>query len=248
MLFPLAAPVRPVSVYTSSSTVEIIAIAAAVVAGILAPTVAGIFLWKNTGRTIRAEETRQTNALEAERGRLAATLTAEDHRLTLTLEAENHRLRERFSFERGETDRRELRGILDTLAEHLFALDAAVSTTNGVAANLVQSDREDEVVSDYYCKRLDELHAEITKASKVAGDQIARLELRLGPDGQPLVHRATLLRMEAIGVGHYVGNDISDETVEKIAAGRTKISDLRRRFTADTLQFTEARLHRASTE
>jgi DNA-binding PadR family transcriptional regulator len=80
----------------------------ALVVGVIGP----IVLWKNTGRTISAE-----------RAGLAATL-----------EAENERLRERLSFERGETDRAELRRILDELAEYLFALDQAVARANGVAA------------------------------------------------------------------------------------------------------------------
>jgi hypothetical protein len=38
--------------------------------------------------------------------------------------------------------------------------------------------------------------------------------------------------------------DVNDERVEKIAAERTHVDELRRKFLAEALKFTEARLHR----
>jgi hypothetical protein len=65
---------------TGSNTVAIVAIAVTGLIGVVGPIVTGIFLWRNTGRTIAAEEDRQSKALAEERGRLRDTLAAEEKR------------------------------------------------------------------------------------------------------------------------------------------------------------------------
>lgn len=195
--------------------------AVALVIGIGGPSV----LWKNTNRTIRAEEERQAKALSAARGRLAATLAAE-----------SRRLQERLSFERGETDRAELRQILDNVAKQLLALDEAVGSVNAVVAGIVDEDPEDPVARSYREERLNELSARIRDASNAAGDEIERVRLRLGPDGDRLVQRAILLRMRSVGVRDHGSGQITHEKVEKIAAERTAIIQLRRKFTGDALK------------
>ena len=70
MLWQLLAAARPVNVYTSSSTVAVLAIVAAVVVGVVSPIVTGWFLWRNTGRTIEAEQVRPEHpAVDCVQGR-----------------------------------------------------------------------------------------------------------------------------------------------------------------------------------
>ena len=66
---------------TASNTVAIVAIAVTGLIGVVGPIVTGIFLWRNTGRTIAAEEERQSKALAEERGRLRDTLATEERRM-----------------------------------------------------------------------------------------------------------------------------------------------------------------------
>lgn len=65
---------------SQSNTVAIVAIAVTGLVGVVSPIVTGIFLWRNTGRTIAAEEGRQGKALDEERKRLGDTLAAEEKR------------------------------------------------------------------------------------------------------------------------------------------------------------------------
>ena len=176
---------------------------------------------------------------------LIAAATAQ-WRLTAQLRAEDQRQQDRLSFERGETDRSELRRILDTLAEHVLGLHEGVGQLNAAAANLVEDDDPD--LRDYRKDRLQEIAGEIREHSRAAGDQIERLGLRLGPEGARLVQYATFLRLRSSTVGDFVLQGVTDESVERIAVEREEIRGLREKFMAEALKFTEARLHKPAAE
>ena len=66
------------------------------------------------------------------------TLGYEEERLKATLAAEERRLQDQLSFQRGETDRAELRRILGALAEHISILCDAVDEAALLAARTAE--------------------------------------------------------------------------------------------------------------
>lgn len=82
-------------------------------------------------------------------------------------------------------------------------------------------------------------------AGKSRGAQVERLRLRLGAEGDRLHQLATMIRLRGESVRGWLP-DVNDERVEKFAAERTHVDELRRKFLAEALKLTEARLHRPS--
>ncbi len=204
----------------SSSTVAIVAIIAGAAAAILGPAVGGYFLWSSTGRTIKAEH----------------------QRLVATLEAEDRRLREQLSFQRGETDRAELRGILDAVTEQFLAMNDAVEegrTQWGVKGLL----STEPVAAENWKREARELSERIIDARSAVGDQVERLRLRLGAGGENLVRFVSDARQCSFDIAYSLNGVIGAASPEWVSASGRHIDELRGKFIYEARRFTEAQLY-----
>jgi hypothetical protein len=201
-----------------ASTATIVAIAAA----FTAPVVTGLFLLRNTGRTLRAE-----------RERLDATLAAEDKRLA-----------ERLAFERAQTDRGELREILDAIAGELSTLNQ-LSREVWEYAHARYSALQAGSLNEYDAAHReanealdDSLHA----AAEVASDHIERLHLRLGHEAQDLLQGADRAHHHARHMPFRASQAINVEGMQFINGEVRLISEFRHSYMAQALKLARARL------
>jgi hypothetical protein len=174
--------------------------------------------------------------------RLRLQLSAEANRLTKQLEAEDQRHREQLSFERGETDRAELRSILDALAKHLFQLREAVSGLIATVQNMLEDDEGDGIDADYRKERLESRRERIGSEDDEIVRQIQRLSLRLGNEGDVLARKATMMRLHANSV-RWATKQPSTEELAKAVSAREQLNKLGPEFISEALKFTSARLH-----
>jgi hypothetical protein len=225
VLWLLSPPVRPVGLYaTPSSLPEILAVVVALLVGVIGP----IVLWRNTGRTIAAEEVRQANALAAERDRLAATL-----------EAEEKRHRDQLTFEREETDLSELRRILDALAEALFTIQNTVEQLTTMM--MLDAEHPTDVRESSTAGHYDEAQKQLYVEERRVARHVERLRLRLGDEGSQLVKLATEIRDRA-GTVRLASMGIAIDTAENVDVEVSDVKRLRGLFTEEAWRFTIARL------
>lgn len=176
---------------------------------------------------------RQERALEAERERLDARLRHERSLADVQL-----------SFQRGETDRAELRSILDALAEHLFRVrDEADAAVLIVDFALSSEDPDDE----YWRVRLKERHGRLRSENEGVVSQMQRLSLRLGPEGAPLMDLVTRMRTHGQSM-ESASWDLSGKGLKDMRSERERLNRLGNQFTAEALKFTHARLHDVPTD
>ncbi len=211
----------------SSNTLALVAIVVSGLVAIASPIVAGIFLSRSTARMIAAEGRRQTKALEEERARLAAAFEAEDRR---------HR--EQLAFERGETDRAELRTILDALAEHLHAVVDVIQR----AAVLADQWRDDGDPTGFRHARLDELGERIASSHDALTRDIERVRLRLGSGAERLLLFAQMVRQEG-SLLRWTGPEFDRAALARLATRLTAVEELLAAFRKEALRFTRAELH-----
>jgi hypothetical protein len=177
--------------------------------------------------------------------RLRTQLAAERTRLEKQLEAEGQTHRNQLSFERGETDRRELRSILDNLTQHLYALQDATSDVVALAASVAErwDDRPD---ADSWRKRSEPIFQRMSNEGDQVSRQQQRVRLRLGESGVQLAELAHRARIEAIDVRLQLTGSSPPWTAEKFEAvdkGRIQLNERFARFQIEALRFTRAELH-----
>ncbi|MGP0048355.1 MAG: hypothetical protein ACLPZR_05825 [Solirubrobacteraceae bacterium] len=202
----------------SSTTIALVAIIAGAFVGVLGPAVGGVFLWLNTGRTIAAER----------------------HRLTATLQAQDKLHRDQIAFVSGETDLAELRGILDALAERLFALDHHVRTASVVFGTMLDAVEPDPDLA----RELDRAMTDLREAISTLGDPLERLNLRIGADGRVLCELARNARLRAYDAAVWARKEVITDNYAALRTQACELAKLREQFTAEALKFTEARLHK----
>lgn len=177
--------------------------------------------------------------------RLRTQLAAEEARLVKQLEAEDKRHLDQLAFQRGETDREELRRILDDLAQHVFALQEASSDAVAAAQTAAANWDEENANLDYWRARFESISERIDTEVDKASRQIERVRLRLGDSGMRLVELAHLIRMRASSVGYAFIRD-PPWTPKKLAEAedsRKRLNELCATFSAEALKFTRAELH-----
>lgn len=207
--------IRVVKVGASDSTVALTAVIVGGLVGVLGPIVAGIFLWKSTGRTIDAEKDKQTqafdeerkrlaetlaaedqrqaNALAEERARLDATLGAEDRRLDLRLLQERNRLATQLDHDRRQTDLADLRGVLEDV---LTAASRAHNSVRKLWSGAIHSRDQQEALIDMEAQ-LDRLRIRLGRNDHIfmsfqrMGDATHAL-MRRSPPTRPLAPKEML--------------------------------------------------------
>jgi len=204
---------------SSLNTATIGALGVALLIGLVGP----IILWANTGKT-----------LEAERKRLDATLEAEDKR---------HR--DQLSFDRGQTDRAEMRRILDALAEHLFLMIEEVAATIPRVEYRSGDDDVDEDLAAIWRRELREgevrLQAELDEIAR----QVQRADLRLGSEGQPIRELALRMRQQGQMVGVLLSGfgGVKADDLAGARVAQARLGPLVGEFLTEALKFTAAQLH-----
>ncbi len=173
---------------------------------------------------------------------LLAAVTAQA-RLRAQLYAEDKRHRDRLSFERGETDRRELRGILDALAAHMFGIREAPIEAITTARAYVDPANANRADREFLRERLERRLKRLDVESDGVADQTQRLRLRLGAEAQALIRAADLARLNAVGIGHHLSPWGQEPDVDDAAASREKVVEYTDRFFDDALALTIAQLH-----
>lgn len=108
-------------------------LAVTVLIGVVAPIITGHYVVRSTSKTIAAER----------------------ERLHVTLAAERDRLRDRLSFERGETDRQELRRTLDGLADALALMEASTADIIATMENTLAEDPQEFDVGEHKARNRD---------------------------------------------------------------------------------------------
>lgn len=154
--------------------------------------------------------------------------------------AQREQFWDQLAFERGQTDRAELRILIDRLADCLLKLRDAVALATTHAAMSIDNafsteDRRESQTS------LFESLPRIQQAVVATSDQVERLRLRLGADGANLVALAT----SAAEVGSRlrdIPSRLDRDEVEYMAAAHTKIGEIREHFMTEALRFTAAEL------
>jgi len=215
---------------TGGSTVPLILVVA-----IVTPLVTGVFLWWNTGRQIRSQETQQQTALDAEHSRLA-----------LTLKDERERLQERQSFERGETDRMELRSILDALADNLGETYRGALT---IVTIMIKVDpRADHEHDGEFGEAVREAAKSIQRANEEVYEKLERLKLRLGSSGDALVESASQANAAATTLQYAALTypAMHSTSSDRISNAMAQFRLSRQAFLAEALKITKAQLHESA--
>jgi hypothetical protein len=201
----------------SSSTVAILALVAAIVAAVVGPIVAGVFLLRNTRRT---------------------------------LDAEDRRLRRRLAFERAQTDRTEVRQLLDALADLLYEIDRQTASYEYVSDQVVHRVSDSarpgqawEEREDRARETLRSISERVEELYRAAINQLERLRLRLGDEGAALVSLAVETYDAGVDSIMLIESMNSFEKLHDHAAAlRPTIAEKRSAFTVEALKFTAARL------
>ena len=186
--------------------------------------------------------------------RLSQELGAAKARLALQLSSEDERHRDDLAFQRGETDRGEVRSILDSLAAHLFEMEDAAREARAAALFLVEDDDvadladwQRERLRDWQRERLESRRDRLDSEAEAVVRDMQRLNLRLGKDGELLVRTATLMRVHATSVHMHTFRP-NPESLEQVRADVDELHKLATRFTEHALPFTKAELHRSSAD
>ena len=215
-----------VAAASSSGSTTLVGIVVGVAAGAIAALVTGFFQGRNTDRTIAAEQAR----------------------LRATLAAERERLETRVSFERGETDRAELRGILDQLAAHLSALWILSSRLDRMVASIVERGVDDEGKDEFEAlqpRLISEVADNLSTARTAAMNNIDQLRLRLGDESKGVLRAATVIWFAAGWVREKaINSEPSPAILAQIKEHRDLMEAKRETFNARAFEFTQARLHR----
>jgi hypothetical protein len=221
----------------SSSSNTLVGIIAGIASGVVVALISAYIQSKNTTRTIKHEK-----------DVLKKTLGADEDRLGATLKAEREQLETQLSFQRGETDRAELRGLLDQLAAHLLALDELSALLKDMVETVLArsaDEDEDDEFKELQAGHFSEIGDKLSAASRASGNIIEQLRLRLGGEGTDLMGAAAVVRLSAIGVRRRaVDNEPTREILRLIRDDRRLIETRRPKFTAQAFTFTQARLHR----
>lgn len=207
----------------SSDTVAIIALILTGLAGLISALV----LHVNTGRTIKAERCARKD----------------------TLKSEEKRHDDQLAFQRGETDRAELRRIIDTLATQLFMADEALNDLWAVGGTMRIFGADPDLQA-----KLGDALARIRVAYESSGATLERLDLRLGLEGDTLVTLAGAMRRSAEDARMVVEDkrgtrDVVDRVRVYVDGDGDKLSSMVQRrlaFTSEARKFTGAHLHRDS--
>jgi hypothetical protein len=168
--------------------------------------------------------------------------------LRATLAAERERLETRVSFERGETDRAELRAILDQLAAHLSALWILSSRLDGMVASIVKRGVDDEDKDGFEAlqrRLISKVADDLSTARTAATNSIDQLRLRLGDESQGVLRAATAVCFAAGAVREKASNrEPSRAILAQIKKHRDEMEDYRTTFNTRAFEFTQAHLHR----
>lgn len=173
---------------------------------------------------------------------LIAAVTAQA-RLRAQLYAEDKRHRDELKFQRGETDRAELRTILDAIGEHLNLMLDAVGEVISTASvlDMAEDDPEHE---EYWTDWLDERTEELRRETDEVANHAQRLRLRLGPEGDSLVASAEYARMYAAAIRHNLScTTPPPRDVDKAREMRDTSRKQAERYFDDALELTKAQLH-----
>jgi uncharacterized membrane-anchored protein YhcB (DUF1043 family) len=128
---------------------------------------------------------------------LIAAITA-NSRLAKQLRAELERHREQFAFDRGETDREEVRALIDALAEQLSLIAEAVKDANLTAHVLADDSYEEDGPVPHLA--LAEARQQLDQRTEGMIRRLQALRLRLGDESKDLVNLASKARNEAVAV------------------------------------------------
>ncbi len=174
---------------------------------------------------------------------LIAAVTAQA-RLRAQLYAEDKRHRDALSFRRGETDRAELRTILDAIGEHLnLMLDAVGEVIS--TAEVLAMEEDDPEHEEYWTERLDERSYRLREETDDVANHTQRLRLRLGPEGQPLVQSADHARMYAAAIRHNLSSltPAQRRDLDDARETRDRARSQADRYFDEALKLTKAQLH-----
>jgi hypothetical protein len=174
---------------------------------------------------------------------LVATIAAvtAQARLRAQLYAEDKRHRDQLSFQRAETDRAELRQILDALAEHMHGIRDAARGVVSMGEEVLEEEGTEE--QDYWQKRLDEYAKQLANEGDAAARQIQRLRLRLGSEGSSLILSAEVARGYAQSVQWALTLRSVPPDLQAAKDARDKLNSQADRFFAAALKLTSASLH-----
>lgn len=208
------------SIERSSGSSTIEGIAITAAVSLLVAVAGGTFLLRSTKNTITAEADRQREALK-----------------------------EQFRQQSHETDLEEVRRILDAIASGMFALWALVNESYEILGTFVIPNAMKQAMLHNYGEHLHDIARTISRESRGVADQVERLRLRLGRDGDDLISLATKVREQSDGLGNQL---LADALFYEDPAGPEElisqqfaaVRDGRQEFTDAALVFTRARLRK----
>ena len=217
---------------SSSSTVAIVAIIAGAFVGVIGPLVSARSLRGNTDRTIKAEG-----------DRLTVTLGHEEERLKKTLAAEERRLQDQLSFQRGETDGPNSAGCSTRWRSTSRSFATLWTRSALMAARTAEEAKQEN--QEYWAGQVEPIRERIRGAMDVAGEEAARLGVRLGAEGNALHLLVGQMRLGGEAVRGFLW--VKDGRAEKITFQQSQLRDLRSKFMTEAFKFTETR-RRSSAE
>jgi hypothetical protein len=167
-----------------------------------------------------------------------AAVTAQ-WRLRAHLGSEERRHREQLEFDRAETDRAELRRILDDLAKQLLIVENAATAGRAKLAIAADADLASDDPGHYptWDDQIDRF------ADELVG-QIQRLSLRLGPEGSDLVRLATKVRTDAVRIWIALLDEGTPpgKRLENVTRSRERIVGANNEFVKQAVVYTQAQL------
>jgi hypothetical protein len=163
-----------------------------------------------------------------------------------TLVAEEQRLKTRLEFERSETDRPELRAILDPLSTHLERLVWYLGIITGFTAPSVVESNPNGEVSAWLKKQLAPPLKTVADEMKAITPLQDQLRLKLGARGANLERLAKGIKDEAVIIQLAASFRVGVEESQRIAESFNRANAFIREFVEEAQPFTGTRLYSPS--
>jgi hypothetical protein len=182
--------------------------------------------------------------------RLTAQLESEERRHREQLASEERRQREQIDFDRGEADRRELRSILDALAEQLLQLEDAASSAYSDARTYSRRSGSEGAGEQATRKVRASAGRLYDERRKLAG-HITRLRLRLGAWGRDLdkaAMKAQLASGSLVSSLNEHDPPYDEEELLNMSSDNANIWQTNMDFMRGALRYTQARLLKEPTD